>query len=138
MKYLTLIPALLVMFLLTGNMAIADVPAPEIPRGEGDKCVEPTDVMRRDHMEFILHQRDETMYKGIRTKQHSFKECISCHVVKDDTGKPVNHKSEKHFCNSCHSYASVKIDCFDCHASTPTKKKTSIRGMSMIKGHTGE
>jgi hypothetical protein len=101
---------------------MADVPAPKIPKGNAEKCVEPTQEMRVNHMNYILHQRDETMHRGIRTKQHSFKNCINCHTVKDDAGKAVNFKDERHFCNSCHSYAAVKIDCFECHASTPTAK----------------
>ncbi len=28
---------------------------------------------------------------------------------------------EQGFCQSCHSYASVKIDCFECHASKPER-----------------
>jgi hypothetical protein len=24
-----------------------------------------------------------------------------------------------HFCQSCHNYAAVKIDCFECHSSKP-------------------
>lgn len=100
------------------------VPSPVINKGKGDKCVEPTDVMRRNHMEYILHQRDETMHKGIRTTKYSLKECINCHATKgkDDTYLPVNAPGQ--FCQSCHSYASVKIDCFECHATKPQKDVT--------------
>ncbi|MGD2056814.1 MAG: sulfur reduction protein DsrJ, partial [Gammaproteobacteria bacterium] len=44
---------------------------------ETQGCVEPTEEMRRNHMEYILHQRDETMHRGIRTKQYSLEECIN-------------------------------------------------------------
>jgi len=123
MKYLRFILVLLTV-LLTGNTVLAEVPGPVIPKGNADKCVLPTQEMRLHHMEKILHQRDNTMHKGIRTTKFSFKKCITCHVVKDDSGKAVTHKDKRHFCNSCHSFASVKIDCFDCHASTPTSKST--------------
>lgn len=94
-------------------------PVLKINRSKGDKCVEPTKDMRKNHMKYLLHQRDETMHKGIRTKKHSLKECVSCHANKDDKGNyiPVNAKGE--FCQSCHSYASVKLDCFECHATKP-------------------
>ena len=38
-------------------------------------------------------------------------------------GQPVSHLDSKHFCVQCHEYASVSIDCFDCHASKPRAKK---------------
>ncbi len=107
--------------------AQAGVPVPDIPipQGKGDKCVEETPFMRTDHMELLLHQRDETVHNGIRTKKHSLKECINCHVVKGDDNVAVSYKNPKHFCNSCHTYAAVKIDCFECHASRPGNHKIS-------------
>ena len=95
------------------------VPVPEIARGQGDSCVEDTDFMRREHMTLLMHQRDDTMLKGIRSEQHSLKECVSCHAVEGSDSVAVSFASEKHFCRSCHDYAAVKIDCFECHASRP-------------------
>jgi hypothetical protein len=104
--------------LMAAIAANAEIPRPEVVKAEG-KCVEPTDVMRRNHMEFILHQRDETVHEGIRTSKHSFKQCISCHAVKDDQGEYVSVDDSRHFCVTCHEYAAVNIDCFQCHADTP-------------------
>lgn len=95
------------------------VPLPDIARGQGENCVEDTDFMRRNHMNLLMHQRDDTMRQGIRSKRHSLRECINCHVVDGPDAKPVTAASPKHFCSSCHEYAAVKIDCFDCHASRP-------------------
>jgi len=95
------------------------VPVPVIPMGQGDSCVEDTDFMRRNHMNLLKHQRDETMHNGIRSKQHSLKECISCHAVNGPDAMPITVSSPDHFCRSCHDYAAVKIDCFQCHASRP-------------------
>jgi hypothetical protein len=95
------------------------VPGPVIPRGQGDSCVEDTDFMRRNHMTLLRHQRDETVHKGIRTKLHSLKECVACHAVPGPDAIPLTVASPKHFCRSCHDYAAVKIDCFQCHASRP-------------------
>ena len=89
------------------------------PEGEGVECVEEEEVMRRDHMNFILHQRDETMHNGIRTSKYSFAECIDCHVQPDENGNIASFKSKEHFCTTCHEYAAVSIDCFDCHADRP-------------------
>jgi hypothetical protein len=101
----------------------AETPLPVIhePEGEGVKCVEPEEVMRRDHMNFILHQRDKTMHKGIRTSKYSFAECIDCHVQPDENGNIASVDTEEHFCNTCHEYAGVSIDCFECHADKPQK-----------------
>ena len=103
--------------------AYAGAPKPEIPKGKGDRCVEDTDFMRKNHMEILMHQRDETMHRGIRTKKHALKECMECHAVYDDSGQAINHLNPKHFCVQCHEYTSVSIDCFDCHASKPRAKK---------------
>jgi len=97
-------------------------PYPDVPRGKGDKCVEDTEFMRSNHMELLLHQRDETVHRGIRTKEHSLKNCMECHVVTDENNQPVSAASPKHFCRVCHDYASVSIDCFQCHASKPRAK----------------
>ena len=55
-------------------------------------CVEPTDFMRRNHMEVIKHQRDETVHGGIRSTKHSLAVCIACHgaggVGVEGLGKP--------------------------------------------------
>ena len=92
---------------------------PVIPMGQGDSCVEDTDFMRRNHMDLLQHQRDETMKEGIRGKPYSLKECLSCHAVNGPDAIPVTASSPQHFCRSCHDYAAVSIDCFQCHASRP-------------------
>ena len=84
-------------------------------------CVEPTEEMRKNHMEYILDQRDATVHEGIRTRQYSLEECINCHV--SDAPDAPRYESEKHFCNSCHTFASVSIDCFQCHADRPVKSR---------------
>ena len=43
-------------------------------------------------------------------------------TVKGADGKPVSFASPKHFCRTCHDYAAVHIDCFECHASRPPAK----------------
>ena len=96
-------------------------PQPAKPAA-AEKCVADTDFMRRNHMKTLLHQRDETMHDGVRAKQFSLANCVSCHAVKGAEGKPVAYSDPKHFCRTCHSYAAVRIDCFECHASRPDEK----------------
>ena len=83
---------------------------------KGDKCVRDTDEMRRNHMKMLKHQRDETMRKGIRTTQESLKNCIECHA-NPKTNSVASSKED--FCMGCHSYAAVKLDCFECHSTKP-------------------
>lgn len=94
-------------------------PMPSIARGKGDACVAPTDWMRRFHMTALEHKRDDTVHDGIRTPRFGLQGCIACHAVPGADGKPVTIKDERHFCRSCHDYAAVKVDCFECHASRP-------------------
>ncbi|MFC1777144.1 Hdr-like menaquinol oxidoreductase cytochrome c subunit [Pseudomonadota bacterium] len=109
------------------------VPMPVIPMGLGDSCVKDTDFMRRNHMDMLKHQREETMLKGIRVEQYSLKECISCHAVNGPDSTPVTVASPQHFCRSCHDYAAVSIDCFQCHASRPESGDSSAgHGLSSI------
>lgn len=95
------------------------VPKPVIPQAQGDRCVADTAFMRRNHMDLLDHQRDETVLEGLRDEAFSLKDCISCHAVKGPGNMPVTVSDPKHFCRSCHDYASVNIDCFQCHASRP-------------------
>ncbi len=94
------------------------VPAISVNKDKAEKCVEPTDVMRRDHMKFIQHQRDETMHKGIRTSKHSLKNCVECHAD-PKTGSVLGKDG---FCATCHQYAAVTIDCFSCHTDKAEKR----------------
>jgi len=90
------------------------VPQPVIEAARGGQCVADPAFMRRNHMDLLKHQRDDTLRGGVRTGQHSLKACIGCHASQS-TGS-VN-AAETNFCQSCHTYAAVKIDCFECHAN---------------------
>lgn len=106
--------------LLTLPLSVAaQVSIPDPPEGKGERCVEDTQFMRRNHMELLLKKRNETMRKGIRTPTHSLKECIKCHAqqLPDGSYRPVTDEGQ--FCRECHNYAGVHPDCFDCHATTP-------------------
>ena len=87
------------------------VALPTIKIEKGEACVLPTAQMRRDHMKILLHQRDLTMHQGIREARFSLKNCIDCHASRQ-TGSVLGKDG---FCSSCHAYASVSIDCFECH-----------------------
>ena len=96
-------------------------PAPEI--AASGKCVEDTPFMRRNHVALLTHHRDRTVREGVRTTQHSLANCVSCHAS-PKTGRVTG--SADAFCETCHSYAAVKLDCFQCHTDrAPTKVPAS-------------
>ncbi len=95
------------------------VPYPTITKGKGEACVAETGFMRRNHMDLLNHQRDQTLREGIRGARFSLKECVDCHAVPGADGTPVKADDSRHFCTSCHVYTAVRIDCFECHASRP-------------------
>lgn len=82
-------------------------------------CVEPTDYMRRNHMELIKHQRDATVRRGIRGTKYSLTGCIECHASTGADGHPLAVNEEHQFCSACHAFAAVDVNCFDCHAAIP-------------------
>jgi hypothetical protein len=90
--------------------AHADAPRVKIERGEA--CVAPSAQMRRDHMKLLLHQRDLTVRQGLREPRFSLKNCVDCHASRA-TGSVLGKDG---FCSSCHEYAAVSIDCFECHS----------------------
>ena len=93
--------------------------APDVPKATGEPHPEGNDYMRRWHMTMMKHDRDVTMYEGVRPTDASLAECFECHTVKDEAGRPVTVADERHFCRTCHDFAAVRVDCFDCHRSTP-------------------
>jgi hypothetical protein len=122
-RFLRLSLILTGLILLFPAQGMAETPFPSIhePEGKDVKCVQPEDEMRRNHMNYILHQRDETVREGIRTETYSLSKCIDCHVQPNDKGEIATHHDKEHFCSACHEYAAVQIDCFECHADRPQK-----------------
>ncbi|HFC93334.1 MAG TPA: hypothetical protein ENJ51_11050 [Leucothrix mucor] len=128
-KFLSVTSLMLLLFSLLGISGCESEP-PEIEKKIA-KAVKKFDTeeqmlahkadMRKNHMERLLHKRDQTVHEGIRTPKYSLKKCISCHVPVPTKSKTVSHKDPEHFCVTCHAYVSVQIDCFQCHASHPDK-----------------
>lgn len=110
-----------------------------VPTPKGENCVEETSYMRKNHMDLLLHKRDETMFKGIRTKEHSLNECIDCHVTPAEDGKTarIDDDDSQHFCSTCHAATAVTLDCFECHADRPVSsfKKTEKNDILDILSH---
>ena len=92
------------------------VPLPNITVDKSTTCVAPPDVMRRTHMDMLKHRRDKTVHLGVRGGDESLTRCIECHASKT-TGAAIGAPDA--FCQSCHDYVGVKLDCFECHQGKP-------------------
>lgn len=89
---------------------------PVIEKARGGECVADPAFMRRNHMTLLKHQRDDTLRGGVRTAKYSLKACIECHASRSTNSVTA---ASSNFCQSCHEYAAVTIDCFECHANKP-------------------
>ncbi|MES9962004.1 MAG: sulfur reduction protein DsrJ [Candidatus Sedimenticola sp. 20ELBAFRAG] len=92
-----------------------------------EACVAPTAEMRRNHMDYLQHDRHASVRKGIRDIKNSLSGCVDCHASKDNQGnyKPVNAEGE--FCEACHNYTAVNVACFQCHRKTPQEMNSSAK-----------
>jgi hypothetical protein len=98
---------------LAAEGAASRVPKPVVAISATGSCVEETQFMLRNHMELLKHHRDRTVREGVRTTQHSLANCVACHASRE-TGRVTGSKDA--FCESCHRFAAVTLDCFECHA----------------------
>ncbi len=87
-----------------------------------DACVAPTADMRRNHMDYLKHERIAVVRDGVRDNQYSIEDCVNCHASKDSQGQSLLVNAEGQFCESCHDYTAVNITCFQCHRKTPEGK----------------
>ena len=91
--------------------------APTLPVAVGQThCVRDTAWMRRNHMKLLMQVRDDVVHRGIRIRDETLPGCLNCHGSRLADGQVAAVSSPKFFCNSCHNYAGVKTDCFDCHS----------------------
>jgi hypothetical protein len=100
----------------TADAQTSRVPVPHPEVDKSTKCVAPPEVMRRSHMEMLKHRRDLTVHQGIRGGDEALSRCVACHASKT-TGAAIG--SPDAFCQSCHDYVGVRLDCFDCHQGKP-------------------
>lgn len=98
----------------TAVFAADKAQVPHLDIGKGGQCVEDPQLMRKIHMNLLKHQRDETVHKGIRGQKYSLAECVDCHASTKTNSVLGNNEA---FCQGCHVYAAVKLDCFECHTS---------------------
>jgi len=104
---------LLILLLAAAPVWASGSVTPKLDIGRGGQCVEEPQWMRKNHPQVLKHQRDETVHLGIRDAKHSLKNCIECHASLRD-GSVIGRADS--FCEGCHRYEAVKLDCFECHS----------------------
>jgi hypothetical protein len=84
------------------------------------QCVKPAQYMAANHMTMLNTWRDDVVRNNDRTlgeidgvmyEKSLQNTCLKC------------HSNVNEFCNKCHSYASVKVYCWDCHIARETSAK---------------
>jgi len=66
------------------------------------------------------------VHEGIRGARFSLAECVDYHASRPGGGeamRPINAQGE--FCQTCHEFAAVSIDCFQCHRTVPRQEQSS-------------
>lgn len=101
-----------------------NLPAHDTPKGK--QCDEPPGIMRKKHMDLIVHKRDKTLREGVRTTKYSLKNCVACHADPKTGSVLIKADGTKGFCAACHSYTAVKIDCFSCHNDKANQSKVGM------------
>jgi [DsrC]-trisulfide reductase subunit J len=97
---------------------LAGVDKPILEKASRGPCVAPPEVMRREHPDMLRHQRTVTVHEGVVGAKVSLEKCVACHASKETNSVAA---SKQDFCESCHAYGGVKLDCFECHASRPSR-----------------
>lgn len=101
-----------------GAPSASRVPAPRLTVNTATQCVAPTAEIRRNHPDLLVHQRDRTLRLGERGAKIELNGCIQCHATPvpgaaDGARSVIGHAGA--FCQECHVFAGVKLDCFECH-----------------------
>ena len=121
---------IMIAFASAAHAQVFGVPKPTIMIEKKGRCVADTETMRREHMNLLKHQREKTVRDGVRTQQYSLNGCIECHASSQ------NHSvigTKDNFCESCHAYVAVKLDCFECHASKPQSAAVAQDGERTVR-----
>jgi len=130
MRAARILPALLAFAFSAGLPALAAAdggrtPKPAIVVESQGHCIEPAERMRRDHPSLLRHQRDATVRTGARGMPASLRACVSCHAGRA-SGSVLGASDS--FCQSCHEFAAVRLDCFECHSSRVDRAPAAFAG----------
>ena len=88
------------------------VPLPVLEVDRTTTCVAPPDVMRREHPRMLERRKDLTVRYGVRGGKEALTSCIECHA---DRQTRAVVSTPQAFCQACHDYVAVRLNCFECH-----------------------
>ncbi len=109
-------------------------PRPAIVVEKEGHCIAPVDEIRRNHPDMLRHQRDLTVRAGVRGSRVSLNACIDCHANRTN-GSVLG--SRENFCQTCHEFVAVRLDCFECHQATPAAGATTVSAVAPSAVSTG-
>lgn len=115
--------ALALLLALASAAALAGAPKPAIKIETPGQCIAPAEEMRVNHKRMLSHTRDRTLRQGIRGEKASLNGCIECHASKT-TGSVLGKDG---FCQTCHDYAAVTVDCWQCHQPQAGYKAAGVK-----------
>ncbi len=95
-----------------GDRAQGRVAVPEIAIAKPGACVAPTADMRRNHMKYAPPPARSHGARG-PARSALQPQALRRLPAARETGSVLGKDG---FCASCHAYASVSIDCFECHS----------------------
>ena len=104
--------------LAVGSSASPQPPTLQLPAGQ-TKCVQSKAWMLANHPRLLSDWRNAVVRQGTRDyvcaggahRQMSLtKTCIGC------------HGSAQQFCDRCHNYVNVSLNCWNCHVSSTGQK----------------
>ncbi len=90
------------------------------PNRGGERCIEPKDFMRVEHMRILVRWRDDVVREGNRVYvatdgrhwEKGLNTCVACHGHADARGKSTTAAAA---CSECHGYVDAELDCWNCH-----------------------
>lgn len=100
---------------------------PAIQQLQERECIEATAEMRARHMQLLNDWRNRVVrdsnrvYVARNGKKYDMSlqnTCLKCHANQAPPGQNLQVQapsSQAQFCDTCHSYAGVKPDCWTCH-----------------------
>lgn len=109
------------------------------PNPGGERCIEPKDFMRVEHMRILVRWRDDVVREGNRDYvatdgrhwEKGLKTCVACHGHADARGKSTTAAAA---CSECHGYVDAKLDCWNCHHESAA----SARELARPRGWAGK
>lgn len=112
-----IIPALVIFIALITypfwHAGLPDKPTPKIQEGQV-QCVESAEWMKANHMKLL----DQWRHSVVREQDREYTSTSGKVFTKSLSNTCLDcHSNKSEFCDSCHTYASVKLNCFGCHVN---------------------